>query len=220
MAHRKREVKAWAADGDPRSRELLRVAARNFAENGYRGTSLETIADQFGVLKSSLYHYIRGKDDLLFEVVASVHQRGIANLRAIAASETDPVERLRAVVRGHLRFIADNLAETTVFLHEIDQLPELRRRQIPSQVFTDLFSDLVADGQRSRALKADIPPRVCALILLGAANWSYRWLRADGPSTPAQLADDYARVLVDGLLEREFTESRSPVAAIPCENGE
>jgi AcrR family transcriptional regulator len=141
---------------DARRRELLGIAARTFAANGYRGTSLQQIADEFGVLKSSLYHYIRGKDDLLFEVIASMFHRGIENLRHIAAAEPDPVERLRAVVRGHLLFIAENLAETTVFLQEIDQLPPQRRADFPGEVFTDLFASLVADGQRIGAFKPDV----------------------------------------------------------------
>ena len=52
-----------------REREVLDVAARLFHERGYADTSVQDIADELGILKGSLYHYIEVKEDLLFRLL-------------------------------------------------------------------------------------------------------------------------------------------------------
>lgn len=193
---------------DGRWYELLDISARIFARKGYKSTTLQDIADEFGVLKGSLYHYIKGKDDLLFEVVSTVYARGLGNLRSIAESDLDPVERLRAVIRGHVLHLIDNLVETTVLLHEIDQLPEERRSDVPVRDYQQLIADLVADAVAADGrFKPRIDPQLAALAALGATNWIYRWYRPNGNRSPAQIADQFADHLVDGLLVRPGRDS-------------
>ncbi|WP_063739828.1 TetR/AcrR family transcriptional regulator [Pseudonocardia halophobica] len=198
---------------DGRWQELLDIAARIFARKGYRSTTLQDIADEFGVLKGSLYHYIRSKDELLFEVVRSVYGAGLANLRALAAADLDPVDRLRAVIRGHVLYLTDNLVGTTVLLHEFDQLSDEHRARLPIREYQAVVADLVADAQADPRVKPDLDPRLTALAVLGAANWVYRWYRPDGKRSPDEIGAAYADLLVDGMLIRTG-------AAVPGEPAE
>jgi AcrR family transcriptional regulator len=184
---------------DGRWQELLDISARIFARKGYNSTTLQDIADEFGVLKGSLYHYIRSKDDLLFEVIRSVYSEGLQNLRSLAEDSIDPVERLRAVVRGHVLYLIDNLVKTTVLLHEFDQLSSERRAEMPIHDYQTTVAELIADAQADPRVKPDLDTQLAALAVLGAANWVYRWYR---PSvrTPVEIADQYADLLVDGML--------------------
>jgi AcrR family transcriptional regulator len=185
---------------DGRWKELLHISAELFAAQGYRTTTLQDIADQFGVLKGSLYHYIRSKDDLLFEIVHSVATQGLENLRELATLDTEPATRLRSVVRGHVLYLVDHLTETTVLLHEIDQLSPERRRQIPTGEYMSVLTGLIEDGQRVGVVKPEIDARLATLALLGAVNWVYRWYRPEGGRSPVEIADQYADTLVGGLL--------------------
>jgi AcrR family transcriptional regulator len=192
-----------------RWQELLEIAARIFARKGYRSTTLQDIADEFGVLKGSLYHYIRSKDDLLFEVVRSVFSTGLDNLRRLAGSEHDPVERLRAVIRGHVLYLIDNLVETTVLLHEFDQLSDERRAEIPIREYQTIIAGLIADAKADGLVKPDVDPQLAALAVLGAANWVYRWFRPGGGRMPEEIANQYADLLVDGMLVHGEVRSAS-----------
>ncbi|PKG23900.1 TetR/AcrR family transcriptional regulator [Niallia nealsonii] len=49
--------------------ELKKAALKFFALNGYEGTSLNQIADEVGIKKSSIYSHYKGKDELFLEVV-------------------------------------------------------------------------------------------------------------------------------------------------------
>ena len=73
-----------------RRQEILEAAAGVFHEKGYKATSIQDIADAVGILKGSLYYYIRSKEDLLNEILQDVHQHAIANI-----SRLDEVEGTR-----------------------------------------------------------------------------------------------------------------------------
>ncbi|MCE0764719.1 TetR/AcrR family transcriptional regulator [Pseudonocardia kujensis] len=185
---------------DGRWQELLDIAARIFARKGYRSTTLQDIADEFGVLKGSLYHYIRSKDELLFEVVRTVYGGGLAHLRELAGADLDPVERLRAVIRGHVRYLIDNLVGTTVLLHEFDQLSAEHRARLPVRDYQEVVAGLVVDARADPRVKPDLDPQLTALAVLGAANWVHRWYRPDGRRSPEEIGAAYADLLVDGML--------------------
>ena len=113
--------------------QLLEVATQVFYEKGYDGASLQDIADRLGMLKGSLYYYIQSKEDLLFEVISEVHREGYAVVRAAAASEGDPLDRLERTIRAHVEHACRNLVPTAVFLHELEALPDRPPRGDPRQ---------------------------------------------------------------------------------------
>ncbi|MFX9722031.1 helix-turn-helix domain-containing protein, partial [Acinetobacter baumannii] len=45
---------------------ILRQAARLFSERGYATTSLDDVADALEMHKATLYHYISGKEEILY----------------------------------------------------------------------------------------------------------------------------------------------------------
>lgn len=49
--------------------ELKKAALKFFALHGYEGTSLNQIAEEVGIKKSSIYSHYKGKDELFLEVV-------------------------------------------------------------------------------------------------------------------------------------------------------
>ncbi|MDN5915039.1 MAG: TetR/AcrR family transcriptional regulator [Pseudonocardia sp.] len=205
MVNRRRSPRGDAAppfrNDDGRWQELLDISARIFARKGYRSTTLQDIADEFGVLKGSLYHYIRSKDDLLYEVVKSVLDTGLRNLRDHADSpDSDVIDRIRSVTRGHVLYLIENLVATTVLLHEFDQLSEQHQRDLPIREYQTVLEDLITGAKDDSRLRADVDPQLTALAVLGATNWVYRWYRPGGSRSPEQIADYFADLLVGGLL--------------------
>lgn len=49
---------------------LLTVAVRVFNERGYDGTSMEHLSKAAGISKSSIYHHVAGKEELLRRAVS------------------------------------------------------------------------------------------------------------------------------------------------------
>lgn len=64
-------VRPRADNYEERRQEILDGAASMFAERGFDGTSIATIAQKCGVSKALLYHYYESKEALLFDMLHS-----------------------------------------------------------------------------------------------------------------------------------------------------
>lgn len=174
--------------------QIIEVATQVFYEKGYEAASLQDIADRVGMLKGSLYYYIQSKEDLLFEVINTVHQVGLANIRGHAAIEGDALRRLENVIIGHVEHTCCTLVSTTVFLHELGALPAERRDKVlgSEHVYQTVFRDLITEGQREGVIRPELDARLAALSILGSTNWVYRWYRPGGRYSPQQIGKQFA----------------------------
>lgn len=181
--------------------ELIDVATQVFYEKGYDGASLQDIADRLGMLKGSLYYYIQSKEDLLFDVISAVHREGLEVVRSRAELPGDPLEKLRAVIVGHVEHTCRNLVKTAVFLHELSALPEERRAEVlgSEHAYQGVFRDLIEQGQRDGLVREDLDPRLAALSILGSTNWVYRWFRPGGAFGPEQIGAELAEMAIRGI---------------------
>jgi AcrR family transcriptional regulator len=100
--------KGTAAQGgvqDASSRERIhRAALARFARYGYDAVSLQEIADDVGLHKSSLFHHYASKSALLIEVFDDVVQRIFARLSPLQAADAPS----RAVLFGTLDALVEH----------------------------------------------------------------------------------------------------------------
>jgi len=191
--------------------ELIEVATQVFYEKGYDGASLQDIADRLGMLKGSLYYYIQSKEDLLFDVISSVHKQGLEVVRGKADVPGGPLDKLESVILGHVEHTCRNLVPTAVFLHELSALPTERRQEIlgTEHAYQGVFRDLVERGQAAGEVRADLDPRLAALSILGSTNWVYRWFRPGGTFTPEQIGAEMAEMAIRGIATDAALKARS-----------
>src|SRR3954465_523092 len=181
-----------------RREELMRVAARLFAEQGYQGTSLADLAEELGIQKPSLYHHIASKEDLLWEVAVEGARAFHEALDAVPAG-APAAERIRLALRAHLAVVAGQLDVATVFVREWRHLEGERHERFVAERrrYEERIRALFREGVEGSELRTDLDVATAALLFLSAANWAYTWLRA-GADTAA-LADRFFAVLLDGM---------------------
>ena len=188
------------ADRGPPTRrhELLRQAARLFAEKGYHGTSTGDLAEAMGVQKGSLYAHIRSKADLLWEVARDGAEAFHAALDEIP-DDLPATEKIRRALRAHLRVVAEQLDVATVFIREWRYLEGERRDEFVAERrrYEERFRALFREGRELGDLRTDLDDATATLLALSAANWAYTWLRP-GEDTDA-LADRFFGALLDGM---------------------
>jgi AcrR family transcriptional regulator len=106
------------------SRDRIHAAAmRLFARHGFDGVSLQDIADQVGLHKSSLFHHYRGKLELAREVIEAAIERVV---RKLAPLEAGPpaLETLLDVIDTVVDHFADEPDAARLFLMALVQPPD------------------------------------------------------------------------------------------------
>ena len=176
-----------------REDEILAAAARIFREKGYHATSVRDIAESVGLLKGSLYHYIRSKDELLARLFDGALEGTVRELETIALRDTSASDRLREMVRAYVGAVTANLDAVGLYLREWRSLPapELSRLRAKRHAMRALFENVVAEGVRAREFAA-ADEKIATLAILGMCNWIFEWYRPRGRLRPDDLANELA----------------------------
>lgn len=190
---------------DQRLARLLTAAARIFAEKGYHPTSMRELARETGMSLAGIYHYVTGKDELLYLIQRRSFTQVLSGAESAIDDATRPEERLERFIEHHITFFAGHMSEMKVLSHEAESLQgerleavnELKRRYVA--LLTDLIKD--ADG----ALRSEVDPHVASYALFGMMNWIYNWYDPTGPISPEALAEQFTRLFLHGLTAPSHT---------------
>jgi AcrR family transcriptional regulator len=120
-----------------REAQLLEVAEQTFAERGFKGVSMDEIAERANISKPVLYDHFGSKDGLLAAVVVRIRTEMRAAIEgAITGLDDDPDESLWVGLVAYFRFITDHLPSWKVLLAEnalvgpvAAEVESLRRQQ-------------------------------------------------------------------------------------------
>jgi len=86
---------------------ILEIGLSLFAQRGYDGASIRDIGRELGLKPANLYDHFPSKEHLLAELVRVGHDEHLRQLtQALVATDGEPLEQLRALVRAHVRFHA------------------------------------------------------------------------------------------------------------------
>jgi AcrR family transcriptional regulator len=180
---------------------LLAVAVGVFNERGYDGTSMEHLSRAAGISKSSIYHHVRGKEELLNRAVGRALEGLFGILEEPQARNGRAVERLEHVTRRTAAVLMDELPYVTLLLRvrgntKTERWAMERRREFDQRV-ADLLRAAVAEGD----LRADVEARLATRLLFGMINSLVEWYRPDGrsPVDKQQVADAVVRLAFGGL---------------------
>jgi AcrR family transcriptional regulator len=101
--------------GRERRRQLMDVAARRFASNGYHPTSVAEIVEGVGVGKGVFYWYFASKDALMEELLHEAHHSLRKRQQQAIGDEPDPVRRLELGIRASMAWFDENRHLVTLF---------------------------------------------------------------------------------------------------------
>lgn len=161
---------------------------------------MREIAAEADLSPANLYHYFRGKHELLY-FCQEVSLERLSAALALASRGRDSAERkLHAVIAAHVRCVLGEMEGATAHLEVEDLPPPWRRRIIAGRDrYERGVRRLVAAGMAS----GEFAPGDAGLVtraILGAANWTTRWYRPEGAHSPQAVGDAFATYLVRGLM--------------------
>lgn len=98
---------------------IMQAAVEVFAEAGYAGTALASIAERAGLSKQNLLYYFPTKQILYEKVLDQVLDQWLDRMNILADPEQDPATLLRNYIRAKLRFSREQPQASRVYAMEV-----------------------------------------------------------------------------------------------------
>jgi AcrR family transcriptional regulator len=183
-----------------RLREILKVAARMFAELGYERTTLDMIAEELGLSKPGLYYYVKSKEDVLGHIFQRIFQNILEQAEANLALEMTPVERLRRLIIAYARQACIYPEGRALFLYQSNLLPVCSAEMLGlRERYQQMLEDTIADGIAQNLFHVT-EAKIASLTLFGSLHCIPLWYLPDGPLSPEEVGHYYATILIGGLV--------------------
>lgn len=198
---RPRRARGAAGAGRPvyDAASLLEVAVAEFNRRGYDATSMEDLSRAAGITKSSFYHHVSGKEDLLRAALERALNDLFRILEEPEAQHGPALDRLRHIIRRQVEVLTGELPYVTLLLRlrgntETERWALARRRAFDATIAA-LVAEAVADGE----IRGDVEPALAARLLSGTVNSIIEWYRPGRPGSE-RLADEVVRIVAEGII--------------------
>ncbi|WP_151482787.1 SACE_7040 family transcriptional regulator [Streptomyces albicerus] len=156
---------ATRTDAPTRREQILKEAARLFAERGFHGVGVDEIGAAVGISGPGLYRHFAGKDAMLAELLVGISGQLLTGAkRRLKEAEAhdnpgNPEAVLDSLIEGHIDFALDDRPLITLHDRELDRLRDSDRklvRQLQRQyveqwveVVREVYPDLAEPTARS-----------------------------------------------------------------------
>jgi len=189
-------------DQGSRREQLLAIAARLFAEKGFKNTTVRDIADAAGILSGSLYHHFDSKESMVDEILSTFQAELFGQYDEILASADDARTKLERAVRVSFEAIEQHGHEVAIFQNEADYLGTFDRfgyladRNNQSR---QVWVTLLEEGVRTGVLRSDLDVTLTYRFIRDTVWVAVRWYVPGRGHTHTEVADQYVRILLDGI---------------------
>ncbi|MEN3298021.1 MAG: hypothetical protein V7633_79 [Pseudonocardia sp.] len=178
---------------------LLAVAVGEFNTRGYDATSMEDLSRAAGITKSSFYHHVSGKEELLKAALERALDGLFGILEEPASQDGPALARLRHIIRRQVEVLTSELPYVTLLLRvrgntDTERWALARRRAFDASI-ASLVADAVADGE----VRAEVEPSLAARLLSGTVNSIIEWYRPGRPGAE-RLPDEIVRIVSEGII--------------------
>jgi AcrR family transcriptional regulator len=204
--------------------QILAVATRLFAAQGYEATSLQQIASEVGIRKQSLLHHFASKPELRDAVLNELLARWKEKLPGILLAATAAEAQFEGVTRELVAFFAESPDRARLIVREVLDRPEEMQAQLTEHVrpVAERMAEYVRKGKKHGDLHPDVDAgaylfQIIVLVLCGISfGDSLGGLLPDVPRLgPARerLIAELLRIGKSSLFQGSQSHSRSRLKA-------
>lgn len=187
---------------EQRREDILEMAIKLFARDGYADTDLQVLADRLTIGKGTLYRHFGSKENLFLAAVDRVMRSLKEHVDATVTDVEDPFEQITTGIRAYLEFFHRHPEAVEMLIIERAQFKDRRRptyfqhRDANVERWRALYRDLIAHG-RVRPVSVERVSDVIGDLLYGAMFVNYI---ANRNRPPDETARDIIDVVFNGIL--------------------
>jgi AcrR family transcriptional regulator len=196
-------ARTQAADYEAQRVAILDHAAEAFAERGYAACSMSDIASRSGASKARLYHYYESKEAMLYDLLDRHTQRLVDIVLEVRdrakRQKLSPKDELRAMIDSFLDAYQTSRTRHIALLGDVKFLGQKQQDKILARerAVVDAYGEALKRAFPKRVTPENVRP--VTMMLMGAMNWTFTWLKPDGPLSYAEYAKEVADTLFNGL---------------------
>lgn len=160
---------------------ILEQAQRLFYERGFRGTSLDAIAESMEMTKPFVYGVYGKKTDILYDVSLRIINTSLDAVEGASKVPGTPIERLVEVAKRLTQVCIEHREGVTVFFREEASL-EPEHVEVVNGLkgrIDDALAGLLEEGVKTGDFDLQ-DVRTAALAIGGMISWTYIWYRPTG----------------------------------------
>ncbi|WP_414832623.1 HTH-type transcriptional regulator RutR [Afifella sp. YEN Y35] len=188
---------------------ILQAALSVFSAYGYRGATLDEIAEKAGMSKPNLLYYFPRKKSLYVAVLEETLAQWLAPLAAMKA-DGDPADELARYIDAKIAMSRDNPAASRLFASEILQGGGAITAFLhgPLKAIVDEKSRIIADWIAAGRLRPVDPRHLIFMIWATTQHYAdfdvqvRAVLASDDETRFDTAAETVRRVVLEGLLPR------------------
>lgn len=180
-----------------RREQLLAVAVRVFAENGYHATSMNDVAEAAGVTKPVLYQHFSSKRELFVQLLTTIGDELRDTIAKATADAEGPRQQIEHGLRAYFRYVGESTdAFRVLFGSGARRDPEFASftRGVETSIADAIAELIVVDGD-------PVPQRhLLAHSIVGMTEAASRhWLAHDREPDVDVLATQLSQLAWSGL---------------------
>lgn len=181
--------------------ELIDVSAQVFAENGFKGSTIQDISRKMGWTSAAIYYYVKSKDDILYEICRRAGARLQNAIDEIVALDVDTEKKINLLFNRHAELIINDRPTFEVLILERSKIPVDEQQLLKKderkylKTFASLIDSLSDGDYRVKE------PYALALGAISMLNGVIRWYEPGGRLSLEEIASMYCDLFLSGIYK-------------------
>ncbi len=191
--------------------KLLDVARQLFAHKGVENTTISDIASASDKGRRTIYTYFRNKREIYNAVIERESEMLIANVRKVADSGLEPVEKLRSYLNARFDIIENAVKQSSaanslkaIFSLDFNRVEKIRKLACEKEA--ELFSSVIEEGISAGVFDPIFARTVVTADVVMFQGVDYSFLRnnfAEIGLTREKMRDDIVDFLVNAIVIKQ-----------------
>jgi TetR/AcrR family transcriptional regulator, cholesterol catabolism regulator len=189
-----------------RKAQILKIATDVFYRDGYEKASLQEIAQKARITKAAIYYHFKNKEEILFNLVATLSDRLVTDLKEINKEGNDPIDQFREMLTQHISYMKQGKANVKILVEDKRFLKKryadiIRDKQKEIfEIYRNKLEEIATKGRLR-----DINIITANFSLFGIMNWLYHWYDSEGKLSIEEITENIVQMVFYGLIKEEKT---------------
>ncbi|MFC1822900.1 TetR/AcrR family transcriptional regulator [Thermodesulfobacteriota bacterium] len=180
--------------------KILKATTKLMSERGYHGTSIQMIADEVGITKSTIIHHFKNKEGILLAILEEFVPTATREMTGIVKDKNiNGIDKLKNFLQFHMDQVQQHRDVLNLYIRESRYFGEFQRKvyEDNQRAYSNLAEDIIDQIQKENEdIFKGLIAKVVANAILGMVNYAVIWYRDNGKLNTGQMADHFFQIIM------------------------